>query len=107
MGRITIAIYRPKPGKEAQLLDVVRDHMPILHAEDLITNRTPIVMKAKDNSIVEIFEWKSAEAIGKAHGNPQVLQLWNRFNEVCEYMKPVDIDEFHNLFSEFEPVDIQ
>jgi hypothetical protein len=107
MGRITIAIYHPKPGKESQLLEVIRDHMPILRSQNLITERKAMVMKAIDHSIIEIFEWKSREAIGSAHTNPHVLQLWERFNEVCTYMKPVDIEEFHNLFSEFEPVDIE
>jgi hypothetical protein len=102
-----VAIYRPKPGKETQLLHAVKDHMPILRGENLITERKAIVMRANDKSIVEIFEWTSSDAIAKAHENKEVLKLWDRFNEVCEYVKPVDIQEFHNLFSEFEPIDIE
>ena len=30
MGLIVIACYRPKPGKEADLMAVVKDHLPIL-----------------------------------------------------------------------------
>jgi len=104
MGRITIAIYRPKKGKEEQLLKLVHEHLPILESQDLITKRKPIVMRAADNAVIEIFEWKSAKAIEQAHSNPQVLKLWDRFGEVCDFEIPVNVKEFHNMFSEFEPV---
>jgi hypothetical protein len=104
MGRITIAIYKPKKGKEAELLNLVEEHLPILKTQNLITDRKPIVMQAADKSIVEIFEWRSPEAIQAAHHNPEVLKLWDRFNEVCDYEIPVNVKEFHNMFSEFTPV---
>ena len=104
MSRITIAVYRPKKGKEADLLKLIHDHMPILEGQGLITSRKPVVMRAADKTIVEIFEWKSSEAIEAAHSNKEVLKLWDKFNEVCDYEIPVNIEEFHNMFSEFEPV---
>ena len=104
MGRITIAVYRPKKGKEDALLKLVHEHIPILKDQQLITERKPIVMQAADKTIVEIFEWKSAEAIKQAHTNAAVQDLWNRFNEVCTYDIPVNVKEFSNMFSEFEPI---
>lgn len=104
MGRITIAVYRPKKGKEEELLALVRDHIPVLQKEDLVTDRKPVVMQGSDNCIIEVFEWRSPEAIEAAHHNPQVAELWGKFNEICEYAAPVSVKEFHNLFSEFEPV---
>lgn len=104
MGRITFAIYRPKPGKEKQLLQLVEDHLPILKTQNLITDRKPIVMQAKDKSVVEVFEWKSREAIDQAHSNPEVLKLWGRFSEVCDFGTPATIAEFSEMFSEFESI---
>lgn len=104
MGRITFAIYRPKPGKEKQLLQLVEEHLPILKNQDLITDRKPMVMQAKDKSIIEIFEWKSREAIDQAHSNPEVQKLWNRFGEVCDFESPKNIAEFADMFSEFESI---
>jgi quinol monooxygenase YgiN len=104
MGRITIAVYRPKKGKEDALLKLVHEHMPILKSQQLITERKPIVMQAADKSIIEIFEWTSVEAIKQAHTNAAVQDLWNRFSEVCAYDMPVNVTEFHNMFSEFEPI---
>jgi hypothetical protein len=104
MERITIAVYRPKPGKEKQLLDLIREHLPILKSQHLITDRKPIVMRAEDKTVVEVFGWKSAEAIQDAHSNPEVLKLWERFGEVCDYEIPVNVKEFHAMFSEFTPI---
>lgn len=104
MGRITFAIYRPKPGKEKQLLQLVDEHLPILKTQNLITDRKPIVMRAKDASVIEVFEWKSREAINQAHNNAEVQKLWNRFSEVCDFETPKNIAEFSEMFSEFESI---
>lgn len=104
MGRIVIVVYRPKPGKEKDLLNLVEEHLPVLKSRQLITDRTPIVMQAADKTIVEIFEWKSRKAIDEAHTDPAVQQLWSRFNEVCDYEIPVNVKEFQSMFSEFEAI---
>ena len=72
MGRFVIVAYTPKPGKEEQLLAVVKKHLDVLAAENLITDRPGYVMRAVDGSIVEVFEWRSAEAIAQAHTNAAV-----------------------------------
>jgi quinol monooxygenase YgiN len=104
MGSISVACYKPRPGKEEALLDLVRGHMGPLRAQNLVTNREPIVMRAKDGTIVEIFEWLSQEAIAGAHANPVVLDLWKRFQAVCWYETPSNLPEFQNMFAHFEPV---
>jgi hypothetical protein len=43
MGSISIACYKPRPGCEQALLELVRNHLPPLRAEGLVTNRAPIV----------------------------------------------------------------
>ena len=105
MGRIVIVVYRPKPGKEDDLLSLVQDHVNVLRNEGLVTNRDPVIMRAEDGVIVEVFEWKSVEAINAAHTNAEVGSLWAKFSEVCDYETPINIKEFHNLFSEFESID--
>jgi len=105
MGSMVVACYRPRPGQEAALLELVANHMPPLRAEGLVTLRTPIVMRCKDGTVVEIFEWVSQEAIAGAHKNPAVLDLWKKFEAVCWYETPVNIPEFQNMFSHFAAVD--
>jgi hypothetical protein len=106
MGRTVIVVYRPKRGKEDRLLELIRNHMNVLSSEDLITDRKPIVMKSSEGIFIEVFEWKSAEAIKLAHTNRAVGKLWEDFSNACDYEIPVNVTEFHNLFSEFETVNI-
>src|ERR1700731_5079052 len=88
MGSISVPCYKPKPGCESALLELVRGHLTPLRAEGLVTDRASIVMRAADGTIIEIFEWVSQEAIAGAHSNPAVLNLWKRFEAVCTYETP-------------------
>ena len=102
MSKGVIVIYRPKKGKDAALLQLVQDHISILQSQNLATERAPFIMKAADGSIIEVFEWKSADAIKEAHENKVVQELWERFSQVCDYEIPINVKEFQGLFSEFE-----
>ncbi len=106
MGVIVISAYKPKPGKDAELLEAVRTHVPILRDLGLATNRTATSMKAKDGTILEVFEWVSPEAISAAHQNPAVHKMWGEFEACCEYIKLVDVAECSGLFAEFTPIEL-
>lgn len=106
MGRIVIVLHRPKNGKEKELLEVVKEHVPILRSEKLATERKAIVGRTADGTIVEIFEWTSPDAIRQAHSNKVVGKLWERFGEACEFEVPINVKEFQSVFSEFEPIDV-
>lgn len=105
MGIIVITCFKPKPGKDAELLEVVKDHLPVLRKEGLVTDKVCHVMRSKNGSILEVFEWKSEEAINEAHKNKNVLELWKRFEEACEYKTLSSVEESGMMFPEFEPVD--
>ncbi len=102
MGSISVACYKPKPGCEEALAELVRNHLPPLREQGLVTDRASIVMRTADGTIVEIFEWVSPEAIAGAHSNPVVLDLWKRFEAVCSYEIPCNLAEFRNMFAHFE-----
>ncbi len=104
MGSISVACYKPRPGKEEALLELVRNHLPPLRAEGLVTDRASIVMRTESGTIIEIFEWVSKEAIAGAHSNPVVVDLWKRFEAACSYEIPANLPEFQNMFAHFEPV---
>lgn len=101
---VVIASYKPKDGKEEGMKEVLRDHIPILRKEGLITDFLAIVLKSMNGDYIEIFEWKSGEAIAKAHENENVLKLWKRFEEVCTYTNLSNIEECKSLFASFIPV---
>ena len=85
MGQMVAVVYRPKAGRAADLLNLVREHVPILRAQGLATERAPLVLRAADGALIEIFEWNSQEAIDRAHTNSAVQAVWGRFGECCEY----------------------
>jgi len=106
MGAFVICAFRPKPGKERSLLAVLRDHMPTLRGQGLITDRPAYLMRAEDGTMIEIFEWKSEDHTRKAHENPVVRKLWARFEECCDYICLRDVAETTSPFPHFEPVDL-
>jgi hypothetical protein len=104
LGSISVACYKPKPGCEEALLALVREHLPPLRGAGLATDRESMVMCAADGTVIEVFEWVSQEAITGAHSHPVVLELWKKFEAVCTYEIPSNIEEFRKMFSHFEPV---
>jgi hypothetical protein len=104
MSRFVIAAYRPKPGREAELDQLVAGHVFLLRAEGLVTDRPAYVMKSQDGTVIEVFEWKSKEAIAEAHQNADVASLWARFEACCTHVPLSDLDECRALFAEFSPV---
>jgi quinol monooxygenase YgiN len=106
MGRIVIACYRPKPGQQDALRALMRSHVATLRAINLVTERRPITMEAKDGTFVEVFEWASAEAIQAAHSHPVVLKMWEEYGKVCDYVPVAQVAEAATLFSEFTPVEV-
>lgn len=105
MGRIVMVGYRPKPGKSAALKALMKTHVARLRAEGLVTDREPILMEAADGTVVEVFEWKSADAIERAHSSDAVARMWAEYAEVCDYVPVAAIPEAHQLFSELSPLE--
>jgi|SRR5579864_2901749 len=106
MGRFVIVAYAPKPGKEALLLEAVKEHLQVLRAQELVTDRDAYVMRAADGTILEVFEWRSAEAIGQAHQNPAVQALWGKFGQACDYKPLSSLAECQQMFAEFAAVSV-
>lgn len=103
--RIVIVVMKPFAGKEATLEALVRNHHAELLEEGLATERKPILMRAADGSVIEVFGWKSKEAIEQAHHNERVQKMWAEYAEVCEFSQVGNLAEAGEMFSEFTPLD--
>jgi len=101
MGRIVIIAYRPKLGKAEALKQLSATHAERLRKEGLVTDRAPVLMEAGDGTIVEVFEWLSAEAIRQAHTNVEVHKMWGEYAEVCDYVPLNQLPESASMFAEF------
>ena len=104
-GVCVIVAYRPKPGKEDDLLELVRSRVPTLRKEGFVSDRAPTIMRARDGTILEVSEWKSREAIDAAHKNPNVLAMWERFFALCDCVPLNTLAEAGEMFAGFEPVE--
>lgn len=84
-----IVTYIPKPGKEAELLALVRKHEPALRASGLVTAEPFRIWKAFDvrkerTSYIEYFQWKDGNASDLAHQTPEVMSVWEPMGPVLE-----------------------
>ena len=104
MGQFVIVTFKPLYGKEEELREVVLNHVPTLQSIGLATSRPAYIMKSKNGTIVEVFEWVSQDAIAKAHEHPTVLEMWKKFESACEYKSLSEIEECKEMFPGFEPV---
>lgn len=104
MSRLVIVAYRPRHGREEELVALLREHVPALRKEGLVTEREAIVMQAADGTFVELFEWASTEATRVAHARPAVQELWARLEQVCDYTTLARLAEAQGPFAEFTPV---
>lgn len=101
---VVIACYKPLPAKVEALKALMKYHWSRLNAEGLVSDRKPVLMQATDNTVIEVFGWRSQEAIDSAHSNPEVLKMWDEFAQVCEYVPIQHVPESQQLFSPFTPL---
>jgi hypothetical protein len=101
---MVFACYRAKPGKEDELRDLVMVHTPTLRSLGFITDRDPYMMEAGDGTLVEVFEWSSIEAKQGAHSHPEVIKMWDRFEELSESVPIGSLDESSLVHPNFKPL---
>jgi len=75
----------------------------LLRAEGLATDHPVTVCQAKDDTIVEAFEWEAGGA-ERAHTNPAVLKLWERYAAACDFGPLVSLAESSTMFASFTPL---
>lgn len=84
-----IVTYVPKPGKEAELLALVKQHEPALRKVGLVTAEPFKVWKAFDIrkqrvQYIEYFVWKDGKSSDTAHQTPEVMAVWEPMGPVLE-----------------------
>ncbi|MDQ4087921.1 MAG: hypothetical protein M3177_07940 [Pseudomonadota bacterium] len=105
MGDMVIAVYRPKPGRDEELLALVRQHVPTLRRLGLATDRPALAMRAAQGEVVEVFEWREG-GIAAAHEHPEVLAMWDRYAQVCDYAPLQSLAESQAPFAQFVPIEL-
>jgi hypothetical protein len=101
--RLSIVAYKPKPGKDADLLALAQEHVPFLRRLGMVTDRPHVISTAVDGTIVEVFEWTPG-GLEKAHADPAVHALWTRYSDACEYVPLNTLAECGMIFANFVPL---
>jgi hypothetical protein len=103
LARLSIVVYQPKPGKEADLMALALEHVPLLRKLGMVTERAHVVATAGNGAIVEVFEWEEG-GLQLAHEHPAVQDLWRRYAEACDYVPLNTLAEAGMMFANFVPV---
>lgn len=102
--QIVFALYRPHDGKESEFLELLTDHVPTLRRLELITERAPVVCRAKNGTIIEVFEWADTGSSAQAHQHPEIAAIWEKMGEIADLPALDTLDEVSNRFPHFEPI---
>jgi hypothetical protein len=103
---VVFALYRPRPGKDADLRRLIAEHLPVLRRLELVTDRPALLVRAKDGTYVEVFEWRTSESATLAHQHPEVAKVWEAMGEIADFPALESLAEAKERFSHFEPVSI-
>ncbi len=104
--QVVFALYKPHEGKDADLRRLLADHVSTLRRLELATDRPTIVVKSKNGTYIEIFEWSTEQAAGLAHHHPEVAKVWEAFGKVCDLKTLDSLEETKGMFPHFEPVNL-
>jgi hypothetical protein len=104
--QVVFALYKAHEGKDAELRRLLAEHVPALRRLELATDRAATVVKSKNGTYIEIFEWSSEKAAGLAHHHPEVAKVWEAFGKVCDLKTLDSLEEIKGMFPHFEPVNV-
>lgn len=103
-GDVVLALYRPHPGCDAQLEEILTRHVRTLRDLGFATDRPVTLVRAADGTYLEIFEWVSGAA-ERAHAHPAVEELWGAMAAVASFPTLGELAEASQRFPHFRPAD--
>ena len=83
--------YRPSPGNDAKLEQVIRDHWATATKLGLVDIDNPHVLIRNGKTYVEIFTWKDGDIPDNAP--PEILKIWGEMSKVTEKKDGIRIDQ--------------
>lgn len=107
---VVLALYQVAKENEKALLKLLPKKRRYFLKTGYATKRLPILLRSRENPeiFIEIFEWKSQEAVAKAHQGPKVRAIWDEMDKLCKRIGQGlnEIPEFATPFPHFDPVDV-
>jgi hypothetical protein len=98
---LAFATYKPKAGKEKDLLELVKKHLPILRELELATDRSNYIAQSLDGTVIEVFEWTSINAVRAAHQHPTISDIWEKMTLIADFVPMSTLSEGQKPFPGF------
>lgn len=97
-----LCTFRVVPGREDDMLALLRDHEAVMRELDLVTEEPSRCWRGEDGPdrpfFVKVFTWRSAEAVDAAHKHPDVQRNWEAMEPLCEERDGRPSMEFPHVF---------
>jgi hypothetical protein len=102
-----ICTFRVKPDSLPGFLTLLEGHWPTLRQLELVTDTPEQLYRGADHQgdepvIVSIFEWANPEASRLAHTHPEVAEIWEAMEPLCESRHGLPSMEFPH----FQPLSL-
>ena len=88
---LALAAYRPRCGKEDELLRLLAEELATLRRRGHVTGRRAPVVRAASGELLVVLEWSTEHAVDDAHADPEVLTVWDRKATLAEYVAPAAV----------------
>ena len=99
-----ICVYRPKAPDDGQFRRKLDKHLEVLDAGGYLASRRHLILESEtDGAILELLEWKSSDAAGRAHDDPGVMAIWAELSEAADIIALKDLAEADRTFPHFRP----
>jgi hypothetical protein len=94
-----ICTFRVRPGDLDRFMALLAGHWATLHQLGLVTGTAEQLFLGVDHQgvepvVVSIFEWVNAEAADRAHDHPDVADIWEAMDGLCEARNGLPSMEF-------------
>ena len=88
---LTLAAYRPYAGRDDELERLLREDVATLRRRGHVTSRPAPLIRTQAGELLVVLEWSSGHAVDDAHKDPEVLAVWQRKDELAEYIPPREL----------------
>ena len=105
MTELALAGYRPRAGREDELVQVLREDVATFRARGHVTERPAPLVRTENGELLVVLEWSSEHAVDDAHADAEVMAVWERKAELAEYVAPRELAGSDVPFARWSLVD--
>ncbi|HET9457480.1 MAG TPA: hypothetical protein VFO78_09075 [Candidatus Limnocylindrales bacterium] len=102
--RLSLGAYRPRAGDD-EVLAHFREEVALLRANGHITTRPAPICRSESGEYLVIVEWATPESVDEAHRDPAVLAVWQRKEQLVEYLGPAQLAGSDAPFASYDVVE--